>query len=128
VQDQNYTDIEKALIKAHELGYRECFVVGAIGGRLDHTFSAMHVATKICSKFPEMQLVLMGDDNLMFYLQKNIQYTIKISSDVSKEGCGLITLDKADMVETTGFKWNLGPNSEFHSLKWGEFISTSNII
>lgn len=86
---------------------------------MDHTLSALHLATKLSNKYGDMQIVLMGDNNLMYYLRSNIKYCIKISDDFEKQGCGLVTFANSDMVETTGFKWNMGPNYDFYTLKWG---------
>lgn len=42
--------------------------------------------------------------------------------------CGLIPFGNTENIVTKGFKWNLGPNFTHRSLKWGDFISTSNYI
>lgn len=86
---------------------------------MDHTLSAMHLATKLSNKYKDMQIVLMGDNNLLYYLRSNIKYSIKLSHHIRKDGCGLVTFSHSSMVETTGFKWNMGPGYDFHSLAWG---------
>lgn len=64
---------------------------------------------------------------MMFHLRKNIKYRIRISEDlISRFGCGVITFGKADYIETTGFKWNLGKDFKYCQMEWGKFISTSN--
>jgi thiamine pyrophosphokinase len=95
---------------------------------MDHTLSALQVTSKICKILENMQVILIGSGNVMYFLRANYHYKLIISKDIQNKGCGLVTFDKADMIETTGFKWNLGPNHQFHSLNWEEFESTSNII
>lgn len=84
-----------------------CF--GALGGRIDHTLASMHIVTKMCRKFSDMEIILFGDDNLMIYIRPNIKYHIILSQKLEAKGCGLITFNKANKIATKGFKWNLGP-------------------
>ena len=64
----------------------------------------------------------------MSFLKPKIQYRIRISDEMSKEGCGLVSFWKADLVVAKGFKWNLGTGQLYKSLEWGDFISTSNKV
>ena len=67
--------------------------------------------------YPELQMVLLGQSNMMFHLRKNIKYRIRISEDlISRFGCGIITFGKADYIETTGFKWNLGKDYKYSKM------------
>ena len=62
----------------------------------------------------------------MYMLRPNIVYEIKVGDWADKEGCGLIPFGKVELIETKGFRWNLGKEEMFSGLEWGEFISTSN--
>lgn len=73
-------------------------------------------------------MVLVGRENLMYYIRPNKKHEIKISNDIDRKGCGLIRFGSETRVKTTGLKWNLGPSHEFSTLQWGKLISTSNQI
>ena len=64
----------------------------------------------------------------MYLIRPKTKYEIKMGDWADKEGCGLIPFGKVNLIETKGFKWNLGEKEAFNSLEWGEFISTSNEI
>lgn len=64
----------------------------------------------------------------MYFLRGNIKHKIIISKSMERNFCGLIPFGNTENIVTKGFKWNLGPNFTHRSLKWGDFISTSNYI
>lgn len=128
VWNQDTNDFEKSVKNAIESGWNKIFCFGAFGGRMDHTLSSMHHATKLCREYEKLQIVLFGQTNLMYYLRPNIKYQIHVSHRMNKMCCGLIPFGKAEHVYTRGFKWNLGPQHPHQGLEWGEFISTSNEV
>lgn len=102
-------DFCKALEKCLSQGWKTVFCFGAFGGRMDQTLSGMHYSEKYSKMYPELEIVLLGQSNMMFHIKKNIKYRIRITEDlISRFGCGIITFGKAEYVETSGFKWNLG--------------------
>ena len=40
-------------------------------------------------------MILVGQGNLAYLIQPNIEHQIKISDHILKDGCGLITFSKA---------------------------------
>lgn len=106
--------------------WEQIFCFGAFGGRMDLSLATMHLTSKYCKLNPNMQIVLVGKQNIMLHIKKNLHYRIKINHKVlNPYGCGLIAFGVADSVETSGFRWNLAPNTK---LEWGKFISTCNEI
>lgn len=61
---------------------------------MDHTLSAMHIATKYGRKANDIDLILIGAGNMMIYIRPNTKTVIKISEKVAKKGCGLVPLNK----------------------------------
>lgn len=119
-------DMEKCLLKAKKMGCKSIVCLGALGGRLDHSLSSMHISTKFGREHPDMQVMIVGDNNMMYLLCPNQKYRIHVGDFMEKKGCGLVPFCKADNIETTGFRWNLGKECQFSCLEWGSFISTSN--
>ena len=93
---------------------------------MDHTLGSMHHTTRLCKQHEDLQIVLFGQTNLMYLIRPNVPHVIKVSDKINKVGCGLIPFGKALKVKTKGFHWNIGPEYDYSSLEWGEFISTSN--
>lgn len=61
---------------------------------MDHTLSAIHLTTKLSKLFEEMEIVLEGDSNLMYFLRGNVDYKIKIPKWIERTGCGIVTFNK----------------------------------
>ena len=38
----------------------------------------------------------------------------------------MVTFGKVELIETKGFKWNMGEEEHVKSMAWGNFLSTSN--
>lgn len=43
---------------------------------MDHTLSSLHIGTKIGRNYSDMEIIFIGDGNLMIYLRPNITYNI----------------------------------------------------
>ena len=99
VSNWEQNDFDKALEFCVENNWKQLFCFGAFGGRMDQTLAAMHLATKYCNMHPDLEVVLLGKENIMFHLKKNLQYRIKINPDIlNSYGCGLITFGRAQYV------------------------------
>ena len=108
ISDQNSTDFEKCL---NYINVANVIVVGALGGRLDHTLANIQTIVK-----SPKNVVLVDKVNTAFRLKNGLN-TINCKSGLK---CGLIPFRKTNIV-TTGLEYNLDGEYEF-----GEFISTSN--
>ncbi|KAJ5074367.1 thiamine pyrophosphokinase 1 [Anaeramoeba ignava] len=103
-----------------ELARINLFVMGAIGGRLDHEFANFHAAFS----FQNYRIFLFSNENYTRFLNPG---THKIFVHPKFEGpiCGIIPLSApCNSITTTGLKWNLNKDK----LEFGNLISTSNEI
>ena len=120
-------DFAKSIEYCLENNWREIFVFGAFGGRMDQTLSYMHYCEKYSKLYPELRITLFGQSNLMHFMKPNTTHKIRCNEKfISKYGCGIISFGEVDSVETKGFKYNLGPEQKYSRIEWGKFISTSN--
>eukprot|EP00768_Dysnectes_brevis_P007992 gnl/Dysnectes_brevis/7007_a11361_472.p1 GENE.gnl/Dysnectes_brevis/7007_a11361_472~~gnl/Dysnectes_brevis/7007_a11361_472.p1 ORF type:complete len:261 (-),score=35.51 gnl/Dysnectes_brevis/7007_a11361_472:46-786(-) len=115
--DQNRTDSQKAY---DELQRRSggcigtTLVLGAVGGRLDHTLNNISMA---CSEGPHLHLH--GDGNIVLVLQAGTT-TIEAPSDLLGS-LGIVPLGGITHVRSDGLRWELDD-----SLSWGGLVSCSN--
>lgn len=68
---KNNTDSEFALQYAHDLGYEEIILYGAIGGRIDHEIANLRLL-----EYSDIAFVLMNESNRICVLEKG-KYHIK---------------------------------------------------
>lgn len=115
-------------MEAMKRGWKSLVAVGAFGTRMDHTLGAMSQISKQSRLNPHLDIVLISGSSLVCLIKPNNHYKLNVGKWVSWKGCGLIPFGKVRYIETTGFKWNLGKESDFSSLEWGDFISSSNEI
>ena len=102
--DQDYTDFDKALAYVcYELGLTDIQVFGAVGGRLDHTYSVLSALIKYGR-----------DSRLNIRLVDSIGETFSISGEWTRSGedligrtLSLITLGPVSGITTTGVRWPL---------------------
>eukprot|EP00243_Klebsormidium_subtile_P003962 TRINITY_DN1767_c0_g1_i1.p1 TRINITY_DN1767_c0_g1~~TRINITY_DN1767_c0_g1_i1.p1 ORF type:complete len:358 (+),score=-18.54 TRINITY_DN1767_c0_g1_i1:183-1256(+) len=122
--DQDTTDLHKCINYAQSANpcltqQSKLLVVGAVGGRLDHQLSNIH----ILYKFRDMRIVLLGKGNLALLLPEGFEHEIYPDRSIEGPICALIPVGSpVSDVHTTGLRWNLGGQS----LQFGELISTSN--
>lgn len=93
---------------------------------MDHALSGMSNTTKLCKRYKDLEIVLVGRENLMYFVRPHVKHEITISNDIDRKGCGLIRFGSSVNVTTNGLKWNLGAGHEYQKLEWGKLISTSN--
>ncbi|CAM8980745.1 unnamed protein product [Rhodiola kirilowii] len=125
--DQDTTDLHKCInyicaITPDEDKPNLCILIsGALGGRFDHEFGNINVLYK----FPNLKIVLLSEDSLIYLLPKSYHHEIHIISSIEGPHCGLIPVGMpAGSTTTTGLKWNL-TNAE---MRFGGLVSTSNLV
>jgi thiamine pyrophosphokinase len=52
--------MEKAINYALKKGYKSIICVGAMGGRMDHTLSAISTTQKICTHNKDVDIIIFG--------------------------------------------------------------------
>ena len=114
--DENYTDSEKSLMHfedeiftKNEGKLSKVVILGAFGGRMDHTLYNLHLLWKKITQ-PELKydLFMFDDLNLVTGIKAGktlIKYPINFTK---QKGCGLVTMGKCDTISTKGLKYNMG--------------------
>lgn len=125
--DQDTTDLHKCIAFITENSpvlakSNLCILVlGALGGRFDHEMGNINVL----HLFPNVRIVLLSDDCLIFLLPRTHTHDIHIERSVEGPHCGLIPIGApSTSTTTTGLRWNLDNTS----MSYGGLISTSNIV
>ncbi|XP_044972942.1 thiamine pyrophosphokinase 3 isoform X2 [Hordeum vulgare subsp. vulgare] len=125
--DQDTTDLHKcvAFITDKSPGPDKSnlciLVLGALGGRFDHEMGNINVL----HLFPNIKIVLLSDDCLIFLLPRTHSHNIHIERSVEGPHCGLIPIGTpSTSTTTTGLRWNL----DNAHMSFGGLISTSNIV
>ncbi|KAM3403698.1 hypothetical protein ACQJBY_007057 [Aegilops geniculata] len=125
--DQDTTDLHKcvAFITDNSPGSDKSnlciLVLGALGGRFDHEMGNINVL----HLFPNIKIVLLSDDCLIFLLPRTHTHSIHIERSVEGPHCGLIPVGTpSTSTTTTGLRWNLDNTH----MSFGGLISTSNIV
>ena len=77
-----------------------------MGGRLDHTLSALSTL----HKWRHLNLVLWGEGNMAQLLPPG-KHTIRPAKGFEGPCCGLVPLNGPATLTSTGLKWNLGTAS-----------------
>eukprot|EP00892_Ulva_mutabilis_P005071 jgi/Ulvmu1/2936/UM149_0015.1 len=124
--DEDTTDLDKCLkhvkqkLPEHESHSSDLVVVvGAIGGRLDHTLSNLNSLYT----HQGMPIVLVGDGNLVRLLPQGTS-KILVNEDAEGQHCGVVPLNGPVTVTTSGLRWDM----DELELKFSGMISTSNQI
>ena len=114
--NQDNNDLEKCLLLLPSAA--SVVVYGAFGGRFDQQMAGIHSLLR----FPERNIVLVGDGNLAFLVSPGAKHVISLSGKEGP-GCALLPIgSKAESVTTAGLKWNLAGQP----LEFGQLISTAN--
>ncbi len=95
--DQNYTDLEKAVLYCRSLGYTAITLLGATGNRLDHTFAALAILCKY-----DLRLVDDVGTAVCVCGPNHVKFTAALRTTVSLLPCGPVS-----GLNTSGLKWNL---------------------
>lgn len=97
--NQDNTDLEKALSLAETLNPSEILIMGAIGDRIDHTLANIMCLTKINS-----------DIKAQIIDEKNIIELVENSADISGDKNDIISIVPITDISNlcyTGLKWNV---------------------
>ena len=113
LEDQETTDLEKAIDHLVEKGYTDINVVWASGKRLDHTIN--NFAT--LAKYSEIRIVLVDDYSRSFILPKDYSKRYEKGQALS-----LVPIHTCSGITTKNLKYNL--NNE--TLTFGKRSGTSN--
>jgi thiamine pyrophosphokinase len=116
LNDQNSTDLEKALIAAIRKKYKEIDVLGATGGRLDHAIGNLSALAKFSSK---AHITFIDDWGKYIAIRHSLELNLQIGTIIS-----LLPISRCCEIVTKGLKWNL--KNEF--LELGVRESTSNVV
>ncbi|GLC37917.1 hypothetical protein PLESTB_001502700 [Pleodorina starrii] len=127
--DQDTNDLTKAISLIEERFIRpdpdpnpdrhQILVLGALGGRLDHTLANLNVL----HMFPRLNVTLWGDGNLVRLVRPG---RALIRPDERFEGptCGLIPIAGPVTATSAGLKWNVAATQ----LRVGGLVSSSNLL
>ena len=94
-------------------------VLGAMGGRLDHTLSNLNALYM----FRHLHITLWGEGNLVRLLPQG-RTVIRPLRPVEGPSCGLVPLTGPATASSSGLKWNLNSTR----LEVGGLISTCNVM
>ncbi|KAL8440347.1 hypothetical protein Efla_000235 [Eimeria flavescens] len=141
MDDQETTDLEKTFsFAAKKFGFSEAdllLVVGAIGGRFDHSVASISFLFKILSSSSSSsnsnssssrssmpQVVLLGGNNVCLLLQKG-ENEVLLTEKVFSSACALLPMgSEVKHVKSDGLFWNV----KGESLRIGGLISSSNKV
>ena len=115
-RDDETTDLEKAIAWAIKSKYDHIVVVGAAGGRADHTVGNLAVLPKF---FPDAIIRLVDDYGEMSYVGRELEFEAKKGDIVS-----LIPLNRCEEILTRGLRYAL--DGEY--LELGSREGTSNVV
>lgn len=121
---QDNTDCMKCLsaLRARRPGARShTLVLGAIGGRLDHTFAQIAALTLFRDLNPHMH----GEDNVCFLIPPGRSCVVYINPAIVTS-IGLLPIHGPTNVSTTGLMWNLSFSQPMDYATG--FVSTSNAL
>ncbi len=116
VPDQNNTDLQKALAYVQKLDPAGVMIIGALGGRADHSLANLIIVNNHEEKWP----LSIYDNRGCFTLLGEGQHTLE---DPPGTTISLFTLSGAAGVQTRGFEYPV--RTEFLD---ASFIGVSNVI
>jgi thiamine pyrophosphokinase len=116
LNDQNSTDLEKALTAARRNKCSKITVMGATGGRLDHAIGNLSALVKFSHK---ADIKFVDETGEFIPVGHKLEITLAIGTNIS-----LLPLSRCKKIVTAGLKWNL----KNESLQLGVRESTSNIV
>lgn len=116
IADQNSTDLEKALTWSHKNGYKAVRVLGATGGRLDHTVGNLSALVKFSRK---CTVTFHDADGDIYVVGTERNFDVPAGTTVS-----LLPMTLCEGVMTRGLKWEL----RYESLALGQREGTSNLV
>lgn len=122
-EDQDTTDVEKALAFAEAAGCRQVVLAGqyaGVDGRLDHTFGLVNALFRA----PKMEVAVLGDDSLLLLLRPG-RHRLAVPSAAEAPHCGLVPIcGVCERITTTGLRWDMTDAT----MEFGGLVSTSNRV
>lgn len=115
IQEQDSSDLEKALVWLKSQGVMEANVIWATGQRLDHTLHNLSVL----GRFPDMRVVLYDDHSKAYLLPERFSKHFSANDKLS-----LIPLGKVDGISTRNLAFPL----EEEALDLLDRMGTSNHV
>ncbi|OHS99593.1 Thiamin pyrophosphokinase 1 [Tritrichomonas foetus] len=119
IHDQDFNDIEKSLSVISRYGNTEnpVIVLGAYGGRLDHTLAAL----KAGIIYQKLRIFYLDDDNFSTWIFPGDKGVIR-PNVWTRKTCGLLPAGiPVKHVKTSGLRWNCDFGLSMHTI-----ISSSN--
>ncbi len=116
VESQDSTDLEKALDYLLKYHYRNVVVIGAMGGRPDHSYANFSILKKYHKR---LHLLFLDSSCNIRILDRNSEFDLPIGSVVS-----LMPLGRCDGITTKGLQFPLSNES----LELGVREGTSNRV
>jgi thiamine pyrophosphokinase len=108
-------------------------VMGAFGGRLDHTLKNISTLKKYTEINQSLlsngsyDMLFMDQYSTLLYLPAGENKISLSQSFDSDYGCGVFSFEEKQVeVETTGLEWNIGANYATKYLRFGNEESSSN--
>ena len=118
--DVDRTDCEKALnyleqhvipdaMKAKERNVK-IIVLGAFGGRMDHTLQNINLLWMRASKspIPQAEIMMFDELNMMTVLRPKHNEIRRSKKMEASKGCGIVPLAECEQIATQGLKYNMG--------------------
>ena len=115
IDNQENTDLEKAIDHLIAKGYQTLNIVWATGKRIDHTINNLTTL----AKYPNCNIVIYNDHSKMFLIPNNFSKIYKKGDFIS-----LIPIPSCEEITTQNLTYPL--NNE--TLKLGEKSGTSNVV
>ena len=115
-RDDETTDLEKAIAWAIKSKFDHIAVVGAAGGRVDHTVGNLSVLPKF---FPDAIIRLVDDHGEMSYVGRELEFEARKGDVIS-----LIPLNRCEEIVTRGLRYAL----EGEVLELGVREGTHNVV
>ena len=114
INNQNSTDLEKALKFAVKMNPDKIYIFGAMGNRIDHTLTNLNLIKKYY-KYSDIQFIT--NKSKLIYSNKPVKLHEKIGTTIS-----LIPIGKVTNVHLTGFLYPLN----YENLEFGGRDGQSN--
>lgn len=135
--EKDYTDLDLALKYCKEHYIKDVYIIGGIGGRLDHTIANIQLLSNYCSSFAK--LTLLDGRNKCFAVNSNCTQTLEIPAE-SDSYLSIFALSEACRIKSfTGVKYTLnnhtltrnfplGVSNEFTSEKAALTIENGSLL
>lgn len=83
IEDQNNTDVEKALNQAKIFGFEKVVLLGAIGDRLDHSYANICIAAKY---YPDIKVGIIWGKSYLYIISGEENFKTKKGETISLFG------------------------------------------